>query len=83
LDSIPLTAIKTKAAAQMFQKLGINKALVVVEAPTESIVKSIRNLKDVKIVVAQNLGLFDLVKYPKVVFTSKAFEAVSQKCSAN
>lgn len=83
LDQIPLSEIKTKAAAQMFEKMGISQALVVIDQVSDILVKSVRNLKGFKIVPAQDLALFDLVKFPKVIFTSKAFEQVSQRCLAN
>ncbi len=83
LDTIPLSNVKTKVAAEMLNKLGIEKGLIVIETATDAIVESVRNIKNIKVVVAQNLGLYDLVKFPKIIFTSKAFEQVSQKCLSN
>ena len=83
LDQIAFKEIKTKQAATLFTKLGISRGLVVIESATDAIVKSIRNLKGFKVVPAQHLELYDLVKFPKIVFTSKSFEEVSRRCLAN
>ncbi|EKD41525.1 MAG: 50S ribosomal protein L4 [uncultured bacterium] len=83
LDQLPLTEIKTKMAAQIFAKMGVTRGLVVIEKATDVLVKSIRNLKNFKVVPAQDLSLYDLVKFPKVIFTSKAFEEVSKRCLLN
>lgn len=83
LDQLPFKEIKTKVAASVFAKMGITRGLVVIEKATDTIVKSIRNLKNFKVVPAQDLSLYDLVKFPKVVFTSKAFEEISKRCLLN
>lgn len=79
LDAFPMKAIKTKDAVQLFGKLGIEAGLVVIEGASEIVQKSIRNIKNFKVLRADQINVFDLLKYPRVVFTSKAFSLMQDK----
>ncbi|MBX7148395.1 50S ribosomal protein L4 [bacterium] len=79
VSSIPLTEIKTSKAKAYFEGIKVNAGLVILENADKNIVKSVQNLRDFKILNADNLNVFDLLKYPKVVLTQKAFEAVNSR----
>lgn len=81
VQEVPLKQIKTRDARSFFEGIGVHAGLVVLEAPSEIIKKSVRNLPDFKVIFADQLNVFDILKYPKLIFTSKAFEMVSQKLS--
>lgn len=76
LDALPLVEIKTKRAAEIFSGLDISGALVVLEAPSSVASKSIRNLKGFGVVVWNQLNIFDVLKYPKLIMTQGSFEKV-------
>lgn len=79
VESIPLTKIKTKDAQKYFSGLGVNSALVVLDAKSDVLSKSIRNLKDFKVSSVDQINVFDLLKYSRIVFTKPAFEQVKER----
>lgn len=79
VEKIPIANIKTKDAVKFFAGLGIQKGLVVLEGPSEVIEKSARNIEGLKIIRADEINVFDLLKFPNLVFTSKAFGVVSER----
>ncbi|HBF13578.1 MAG TPA: 50S ribosomal protein L4 [Deltaproteobacteria bacterium] len=79
LDALHFKEIKTKLAAQVFGKLGLKSALVVLDKKTDVIEKSIRNLKGFKTILANQLNVFDLLKYPQVLFTQESFGMVNER----
>lgn len=79
VDSIPVKAAKTKPALEFFNKIQIQKGLVVIEAGQTIVEKSIRNLKGFKVITPEQVNVFDLVKYAKVVVTAPVFESLKKK----
>lgn len=79
LKEIPFKEIKTEKAHELFSGLNISSGLVVLDKPSAVIEKSIRNLKGFKIIRVDQLNTVDLLKYPKVIFTSESFEMTQKK----
>lgn len=73
LDKLELPEIKTKKMEEVLKKLSLNKekTLLVLEKKDEKIILSSRNLSNLKIRLADNLNLIDLLNY-KYFLTTKA-----------
>jgi len=64
---------KTKDMVGILKKLGVEeKALLVLEAPDETLHRSTRNLKNVKVALYKNLNVYDLLCVSRIVFTRQS-----------
>ncbi len=79
VKSFPFKEIKTKLAADFFKALGLSEGLVIIEKSDEKITKSIRNLIGFKVVLPNQLKVFDLLKYKNTIISELAFEEVSKR----
>lgn len=69
--------IKTKDFNALVAKLPVEKSLLVIlDQPNEIIQKSAANLPQVKVILAQYLNMFDLLKYDSVCFLKDALPVV-------
>jgi len=78
LDSLTFDAPKTKEAVAMFNACEAKKALVVVAESNENIYKSIRNIEGVAVVPVNNINVYDLLKFPKVIITKDAVSKIEE-----
>jgi large subunit ribosomal protein L4 len=79
IQDLSFDAPKTKRAVELLQALDLDgKVLVILREPTETgaIELSFRNLPDVKIAYAGGLGVYDLLRADRVVFTAGALDAI-------
>lgn len=74
LDGLEFQSPKTKKAAQIFAKLEIPGALVVLEDGSIAVEKSIRNLEGFKACRVEALNVLDILKYKHLVLTRKAYD---------
>jgi len=67
---------RTKQVAELVAKLGLSgkKCLMVLSETKEAVVKSVRNLPDVRTINSQELNAFEVADCQVVVFTEKALE---------
>lgn len=68
LQDIDLGEIKTRRAAQVFERLAAGNALVV-DGPNRTLELSVRNLPKVKYLPVEGFNLFDVLKYDTLVLT--------------
>ncbi len=80
LDSMPTTTVKTKAAAAVLAKLPIGRrTLFVIPKSNPSLLRMVRNLRNVKLVTVNSLNVVDVVGAPTILFekeTVPAFETL-------
>ncbi len=70
---------KTADAIKLFEKIGAAKSvLLVVDTKTAEVTRSVSNLKNVKLVNAQYLNVFDVINADNVVITSKGLTLVHE-----
>lgn len=79
VEDLGLSEIKTKALAQTLKTLGVGSGLIVVGGPDERIEKSARNLPRVKVLRAEGLNVYDVLRYEKVVVLRSALEKVEER----
>lgn len=80
-----LSEPKSKEAAAVLASLGIERgrrALVVVSAEDEVSRKSLRNLPGVRVLSAEGLNVFDVLKCEYLVFTEAGLEGVQARMGA-
>lgn len=76
LDDFPLDEIKTRKFKEVIDRFGLNKALIVVDGYRPVLDKSSRNVENVKMLRAEGLNVYDLLKYDHVVFLEPAVRIV-------
>ncbi|ADL53402.1 50S ribosomal protein L4 [Clostridium cellulovorans] len=78
LESLAFDAPKTKEAVAMLKAFEVKKALVVVAESNENVYKSIRNVEGVEVIPVNNINVYDLLKYPKVLITKDAVSKIEE-----
>jgi large subunit ribosomal protein L4 len=70
---------KTADAVKLLGKLGAKRnTLIVVEAKTPEITRSVSNLSDVQVVTAKYLNVYDILNADHIVLTTKALAVVHE-----
>ena len=76
VDQIAMDEIKTKNFKTMLDALNVNKALVVLDSNDQTVVKSARNIENVKTALTNTINVYDILKYNTVVTTKAAVETI-------
>ena len=71
-----LDAISTKAFAQLIDKFELDGALVVIDQADPKVELSARNLRNVKVLRAEGVNVYDILKYPNLVLTDAAVSEI-------
>lgn len=79
VDHLDFPAIKSQKAAEVFKKLAIASALVVLEGANVNAEKSIRNLAGFKVTRLQALNVLDILRFPQLVLTRKAYDILASQ----
>ena len=79
VDALSVGEIKTKAAAEMLRKLGIDgKALLVDVKPEDKLLLSVRNIEGVRLLPSNRISARDVVNTRRVVLTRAALEKLQE-----
>ncbi len=79
VDTLSATDIKTKAAAEMLRRLGVDgKALLVDLKPEEKLSLSVRNISGVRFVASGRVSARDVMDCRRVVLTRAAIERLQE-----
>jgi len=80
LDSFVLDAPKTSAVSSMLGKLGLSdkRTLLVLDTADANLVKSCRNIANLRTTLAHQLNPYDLLVCEAVVVTSKSLERMKE-----
>ena len=78
LDELTLNEIKTKNFVNVMKNLNVAKALVVLGENNENVVRSTRNVADVKTALVNTINVYDILKYNTVVATKAAVAAIEE-----
>lgn len=80
IDSYPIKEIKTKKAYDVLTKLWVqnDKLLFVIPSSDEIMIKSFRNIWNVKYVIVDYLNPLDLLTHKKVLFVENALDKMSE-----
>jgi large subunit ribosomal protein L4 len=77
VDKIEIDAPTTKSVAKMISDLGLESALIVIEAADENLERGARNLPRVKVVRAAGANVYDILRFKHLVLTRGAIDALS------
>jgi large subunit ribosomal protein L4 len=78
LKDFSLSAIKTKQALKVFQGLGAEEALLIVDGKNPVIEKSVRNLPHHKVLRAEGINPYDLLNYDQILVTEAALKKIQE-----
>ena len=80
LDDVKKEIKKTKIFNSFLIKNKINNVLIVSDKETEkNIIKSVRNLPNVKLINDAGTNVYDLIKYKNVLFTISSIKNIQQR----
>ena len=79
VDALSVAEIKTKAAAEMLKRLGVDgKALLVDVKPEDRLALSVRNIDGVKLLASNRVSARDVMDTRRVVLTRAALEKLQE-----
>jgi len=81
VEKLDLPEIKTKRFLEIMDKLGLKKALIVVAEHDRNLELSSRNVRQVKILLAGGLNVFDILRFETLVITRGALEIIDKVLS--
>jgi large subunit ribosomal protein L4 len=79
VESIELTAPKTKLLIAKLAELGLTRALILVEAYEEKLFLAARNIPYVDVLPVGSLDPLSLIKHDKVIATVGALKLLEQR----
>ncbi|AWZ49536.1 50S ribosomal protein L4 [Clostridiaceae bacterium 14S0207] len=78
LESLELEVPKTKEVVKMLSAFEAKKTLILTEVNNENVYKSARNIEGVEVLPVNNINVYDLLKYDKVMVTKNAIEKIEE-----
>lgn len=78
LDKLALEKISTKAMSGIMQGLSLTKPLFVVAEKDEAVEKSARNIPHVKVLRAEGLNVYDIIRHEQFVTTLDALKRIEE-----
>lgn len=82
LDTLALEAPKTKLLAKLMADLNVQSALIIVPQRDDSIERAARNLPLVKVLRAEGLNVYDVLRYDRLILTPDAVQALNGRLSS-
>lgn len=78
LESLEQSEVKTQKFQKTLQGLGVSNALIVLDSPQETIVKSARNLPGIQIAQVDQLNVVDILRHEHLIFLRSSWEKVER-----
>ncbi|MGE4291911.1 MAG: 50S ribosomal protein L4 [Desulfovibrio sp.] len=79
INKIDLPEIKTKGFVQVATGLGLEKALIVAKDADTNLVLSARNLPGIKVVEADKLNVYDVLRFPSLILLEGAAAHIQER----
>jgi large subunit ribosomal protein L4 len=76
VNNLDLDSISTKSFVGVLNKFELSKTLLVIDAENRNLLLSARNIRNVKVLHADSLNIFDMMKYQNVMITKSAVKKV-------
>lgn len=76
LDQINFSEISTKNFSLFMKKFDLERSLIITEEPATNLLLSSRNVPYVKLLKADGLNVFDILKYQNIIMTEGAVRLV-------
>jgi large subunit ribosomal protein L4 len=79
VDALSVAEVKTKAAAEMLRRLGIEgKALLVDVKPEDKLSLSMRNIEGIRVLASNRISARDIVNARRLVLTQAAIQKLQE-----
>ena len=78
VEDLDFEAIKTKQVVEMLKAFEAKKTLIITEDSNEVVYKSARNIESVQVMPANNINVYDLLKFSKVIITKNAVSKIEE-----
>jgi len=78
LESLSFEAPKTKNMVEVLKAFDAKKTLIVTGDSNEVLYKSARNIADVQIMPVNNINVYDLLKFEKLIITKDAVSKIEE-----
>ena len=78
IDELKLDSFKTKEMAAILKAFEADNALVVTLGKDENVVRSAANIPGIKTSMAENLNVYDVLKYNKFIVTKDAVSKIEE-----
>lgn len=82
LDELALPATKTKSFVEVLKTLGVDTALVVIPEANETVERSARNVRAAKVLRAEGLNVYDILRYRHLILTKGAVPRIETALSS-
>ena len=79
VDDIRIDEIKTRKFNEVVGNLEASRALIVLDNPDNNTLLSARNLPDVKVVPAEKVSVYEVLRYPKLVMGREAVANLQER----
>ena len=80
IEDLAIKEAKTSEAAKLLNKLGLKRnILIVVDQKSDELIKSTRNLSNVKLVSTNYVNVYDVMNADCIMFTAPALQSLSQR----
>jgi large subunit ribosomal protein L4 len=76
VNALDLDQVSTKSFAEVLDRFELKKALIVVDGENTNLELSARNLPYVKVLRAEGVNVYDILKYPNLVMTEAAIDQI-------
>jgi large subunit ribosomal protein L4 len=76
VNALDLEKISTKNFAEVLDRFELKKALIVVDGENTNLELSARNLPFVKVLRAEGVNVYDILKYPSLLMTEAAVDQI-------
>lgn len=78
LESLELAAPKTKEMVNVLNAFEAKKTLIVTAGSNENVYKSARNIQGVAVLPVNNINVYDLLKFEKLIITKEAVNKIEE-----
>jgi len=82
LDKLEMAEAKTKVMRKVLEDLKVGAALIVIPQADEKVQRSARNLPKVKVLRAEGLNVYDLLRYEHLILTAESLKLLEERLVA-
>jgi len=82
VEKLELAEAKTKLMRKMLEELQIKNALIVIPQSDEKLERSAKNLPTVKVLRAEGLNVYDLLRYEHLILTEESLRLLEERLAA-
>lgn len=72
LNQFSLPEIKTKQVSEFIENFELKSALIVISGENENLIKSAKNIKNVKVINIDGLNVYDVLKFKNLILTEES-----------